>query len=370
MKVQLAVCLQDPEYAGRICRYLQKKGADRLEVRCIDAATVPERMEILLTDTERIRKETGNAIFMGTVEEAGRLAWDGPRIDPYTGGPRLLAQCMEQVRRINEEATGAGRLVPQKPEPVPAVLDVGREVQNAGGRIIALFAPSGGAGTSTLAMTLVDQWAARGRKVLYLDLESLSAWRLYYRSESAYNLSDFLYHMLLDPQAAEQMPERLRAMATRQSRGMYFIEPCNGSEDLKVLDAAELQLLFQVLRQVFDVVVCDLDACFGQLQLTVLEESDLRIFVRAALDTGRVKWEDFVAALRRRHADGLLQDPHSLHVRIGASAKEKKVPDLWDLPLEKDLFQEKEGIQWLRQQTDWYKKAGHLLTEVERRAGL
>ena len=369
MKIQLAICLQDPEYAERICRYLQRKGAERLEARCIGEDEAPERMEILLTDTERIRKETGNAIFMGNEEEAARLEWKGARIEPYISGPKLYTQCLEQAALLQEKSPGSSRLVHYRPES-SARVDVQRNVKNdTGGKILALFAPSGGAGTSTLAMTLVDILAARGKRVLYLDLESISAWRQFYRSESAYNLSDFLYNMLLDTLSEEDAVHCFRDMTTLQSRGMYFIEPCNGGEDLLVLEPEEQQQLLTVLRLAFDVVVCDLDTGLTPFQMTVLEQCDARIWIHANVASAQTKWEDLATVLRRKHKEVLLQDAQAYHVRIGASSKDKKVQEWMDLPLERDLFREKEGLKWIQQHTEWYKKVEALLREVDRGAG-
>ena len=369
MKIQLAVCLQDPEYGARISRYMNAKGGTLLEARCIDEKTVPERMEILLTDTERIQTETGNAIFMGTQEEAARLAWDGPRVDPYISGPKLLSQCLEQAARVKEHSPGSSRLVHSRPERPASVYQSRNVSTDDGGKILAVYAPSGGAGTTVLALTLADLLAAKGKRVLYLDLESISSWRLFFRSDSAYNLSDFLYNMLLDTLPPREAANCLKEMTTMQSRKMFFIEPCNGGEDLLVLEPEEQQQLLTVLRQAFDVVVCDLDTCLTSFQMTVLESCDARIWIRAGGMSGRAKWEDLVSVLRRKHKESLLQDGHCVQVRIGAGTRERKLQDLWDLPWEKDLFVEKEGLKWVQQNTEWYKKAGALLREVEHLAG-
>ncbi|MCR5006701.1 MAG: AAA family ATPase [Clostridiales bacterium] len=369
MKIQLAICLKDPEYGARICRYLNTKGGARMEARCIEERAVPERMEILLTDTERIQTETGNAIFMGTQEEAVRLDWDGPRVDPYISGPKILSQCLEQAARIKEQSSGSSRLVHSRPDQQSPVYQKRNDRQGEGGKILAVYAPSGGAGTTVLAMTLADLLAAKGKKVLYLDLESISAWRQFFRSDAAYNLSDFLYNMLLDTLAPEEAARCLEDMTTVQTRKMFFIEPCNGGEDLLVLEPEEQRQLLAVLRQAFDYVVCDLDTCLTPFQMTVLTYCDARVWIRAGNTSGRAKWEDLVSVLRRKHKEEILQDAHCVHVRIGAGAKERKTQDLWDLPWEKDLFQEKEGLKWIQQNSEWYKKAGALLREVERLAG-
>ena len=326
-------------------------------------------MEILLTDTERIRKETGNAIFMGNAEDAADLEWRGARIEPYLSGPKFVAQCLEQAALLQEMTPGSSRLVHDRPKPAVSADVSGNVASGPGGRIIALFSPSGGAGTTTLAVTMVDLLAQQGKRVLYLDLESISAWRQFYRSESAYNLSDFLYNMLLDTLSQEEAVRCFKEMTTLQSRGMFFIEPCNGGEDLLVLEPEEQQELLSVLRQAFDVVVCDLDTGLTPFQLTVLEQCDARIWIRAGVESGQAKWEDLVAVMRRKHRETLLQDERTYHVRIGASSKDKKVPELWELPLGKDLFREKDGLKWIQQNTEWYKKVEGLLREADRGAG-
>ena len=136
-----------------------------------------------------------------------------------------------------------------------------------------------------------------------------------------------------------------------------------------MLEPEEQQQLLSVFRQAFDVVVCDLDTGLTPFQMTVLEQCDARIWIHAGIEPGQTKWEDLVTVMRRKHKEAVLQDAQAYHVRIGALAKDKKVQEWMDLPLEKDLFREKEGLKWIQQHTEWYKKVEVLLREVDRGAG-
>ncbi len=371
MQVRLGICIKDSEYAERICRYLGQAGKDRLEVRVSDPSAWPEA-DVWLTEDPNLQPIT-RTILMMTEEEAG--TWKGERIDPYLPGSRLYRQCMRAIRQLEERRTFPPSVSGQQyvqeavPETEPVIWNNPAEKHST---VLSVYSPVGGIGKSTLAVAVADALAQLypQAKVLYLNLEGASAWKVVFRGGSLYNLSDLIYGMLLDDLSPESWKELLQETAVRQSNGVFFIAPCNDFDDLDVLEESEIEQLLSSLGQWFDYIVCDLNNLMHRVTRQVLLSSHRRFFITGNTPEAMARWLEMIGGLKRQMLYELLFESNARVLRIlYPGEKEKKVDRTLDLPYEKDLWQEKDGLRGIRRDTEWYQKILYLTKEAMGLAG-
>ena len=361
--VNVGICLKDMEYAKRIQEYFNRRGDTEKMLAVTGYPRDKPQIRIWLTDDPALCQGKA-AIFLGTLEEAQKSGWNGKRIEPFLPGSVLYRECLMVVEQWEH---------PQEPkqplkEPMAAyqpaftAADAGNE-----GVIFSVFSPIGGTGKTSFAMSLAGAIAALQpeKNVLYLNLEGISDWRLHFHSDSLYNLSDFLYRMMMEQFSIEEAKTVLRDMATRQYDHVWFLEPCSMFEDLEVLEEEELDQLFQLLKNTFHYVICDLNTVYHRVNQQILVRSNRRFYMTDNSLASKAKWQDFTDCLHRNHLETLLEEPSAIMATIlKPGEKAKKAANRVSLPVEKELYLEKEGLKKIRNNTEWYKRIERLTREV------
>ena len=311
------VQLRDRGYAQKLIRFLNHHYGGSLDVHyakeAIHCPPQDRGRHILITDQTEEKAEFDAFPIVMLQEYAYRKSgWKGEWINPYQSGHRIAQQLLEIMARTEGAAHGKKQgvsqcesereycFVAETPEeeyapraPIPH--------QNWGeGRLICVYSPIGGCGKTTFSMALAECLAAAHPedKVLYLNLEGAADWKMFFHNRSPYNLSDFLYCMLLEDKNSDKLEGYLMELAEKQANGVLFIKPCTSFEDLNVLDTQEAEALIQLLRTYFQWIICDMNTAFHSVNQTFMKNSDGKFLLLHASAQGRLKFQDFFDSLR------------------------------------------------------------------------
>lgn len=232
--------------------------------------------------------------------------------------------------------------------------------------LIGVYSPIGGCGKTAFAMTYCEIAAKKhpSKKVLYWNAEGAADWKLYFRSECPFDMSDLIYCMLMEGDVG--MKEYLREIAVGQENGVYFIKP-SSFQDLNVLGKEDLRRLLNVLTNYFDYIVCDMNTAFENINRRILQQCGYRYFIMNDLPSGRLKFQDFVENLRKQEAEEQFLRQRCTVIRIGGRGGEKEeiermesIPQ-YSAPWCSRIYKEVGGKLQLRQDSSYYDRIRQLV---------
>ena len=182
---------------------------------------------------------------------------------------------------------------------------------------------------------------------------------MFFWNPCPYTMSDLIYCLLM---GEENMQEYLREIAVGQDDGTFFIKPCTSFQDLNVLEGEELNRLLKVLTTYFDLVICDMNTAFENINRQILRLSQTRYYLVSDMPGGRLKLQDFAENLQRQNLTAEYMEKGSTVVCIGDRGEEWKLPEAWKgadsviLPWCSRLFYEEGGRLRLRRDSNYYER--------------
>lgn len=373
--VHLNIHLKDPEYAVRVQRMIQHHDTSILV--CLPGKGEEDSVrsdELWLTDDiETAIMHEKNAMLMMDPEEADRLGWKGERLDPYSPGHRMIKQLKACIQNMEHTMGGSNESLPVSPLAADEESTARSSNRSRKGMLISVYSPIGGCGKSTLAMTVSEVLAAMctTKRVLYFNLEGAADWRVFFKSQSPYTVSDFIYSMLLEGLNEEEAVYCMERILTRQESGVYFMEPCDVFEDLNVLEESEIDELIDSLCSSFDYVICDMNTAYYSINQQFLRRSTYRYFIMNTSMSGQAKMQSYMEGLRQQHMEEVVMGAGVRLIKLGTGVFKMKWPNMQytELPMCHDLYQERDGQWELKKSTEWYRQVRKLTEEVLGGAG-
>lgn len=149
-----------------------------------------------------------------------------------------------------------------------------RESQEEGGRVIAVLAPSGGSGSSTLAANVATVLAKEHKTAALVDLKLQSG-------DLAALLDLKPLHTLADLcQNASRMDRVLFELSlTKHTSGVHLLASPLTFDDVKHITAEGIRQALKLARASYPYIVVDLDHSFRDEQLTALRQADVVLLV-------------------------------------------------------------------------------------------
>jgi pilus assembly protein CpaE len=146
--------------------------------------------------------------------------------------------------------------------------------KNENGRVISVLAPSGGSGSSTLAVNLATALAKDHKNCLLLDL-NLGA------GDLAALLDLKPTHTLADLCRNSTRMDRaiFERSLVRHSSGVLLLSPSRSFADIGQVTAQGVNDVLTLARSLFPYVVCDLDDSFHSEQTQTLRQSEIILLV-------------------------------------------------------------------------------------------
>jgi pilus assembly protein CpaE len=148
------------------------------------------------------------------------------------------------------------------------------QAQQANARLIAVLAPSGGSGSSTIAVNVATVLAKEHKQAVLLDLK-LQAGDLaaLLDLKPAHSLADLCQNIgRMDRTLFERTLEQ-------HSSGVFLLAPPRHLADVKYITAEGVRQVLALARARFPYVVADLDHSFRDEQMVVLRQADIILLV-------------------------------------------------------------------------------------------
>lgn len=121
---------------------------------------------------------------------------------------------------------------------------------------LAVFSAAGGNGASTIAAACCMNLASRGKRVLYLNLESMTSSRTYFQSDGNFSISDIVFAI---KSKKGNLSLRIESSVKEDSSGVFFFDDGKTPLDVSELTTDDIVVLFDELRfsKSFDYVLID-----------------------------------------------------------------------------------------------------------------
>lgn len=150
------------------------------------------------------------------------------------------------------------------------------EIGSAGepGKTIALLAPNGGSGSSTLAVNVATVMAKQHQTSLLVDMKLATG-------DLASLLDLKPTHTLAElcQNAARMDRVMFERSLARHSSGVHLLAPPSSPADIRYVTAEGIDQALNLARSLFPYVVADLDHSFGEEQVQVLRQADVILLV-------------------------------------------------------------------------------------------
>ncbi len=138
-------------------------------------------------------------------------------------------------------------------------------------RIVAVFSPKGGVGTTTIATNVAMAMAERRPdRVVLVDLD-----RQFGQAATHLNLEprQTLADVVRD-EAALREPELLRTYAMRHDSGLHLLASPQNPERASLVEARHVEQLLETVLGTYDLVVIDAGSNLDEIAMNVLERAD------------------------------------------------------------------------------------------------
>lgn len=344
-KLPVRIRLRDKEYAQKMEEYLLGQYGERMEIGGEGSNSV------VITDQAEDTEGSGILLNFDNDMAEGVSAY----------------QSMDEIARMVLKQ-GEGQGYAQTEEMLEKLEEAAGQYSNGQSfpGLIGVFSPVGGCGKTTFSIAYCEAAAQKypGKKILYWNAEGAADWQMFFWNPCPYTMSDLIYCLLM---GEENMQEYLREIAVGQDDGTFFIKPCTSFQDLNVLEGEELNRLLKVLTTYFDLVICDMNTAFENINRQILRLSQTRYYLVSDMPGGRLKLQDFAENLQRQNLTAEYMEKGSTVVCIGDRGEEWKLPEAWKgadsviLPWCSRLFYEEGGRLRLRRDSNYYERIRQLI---------
>lgn len=289
MRIRTAILEQDPVYMNRIVSIFQTKYADKLEVYSFTEKDVAVQfinagsIDVLLADQFFTMEETeipSACAFAYLVEDVDIKSFRGiTAVNKYQKTEMIYRQILGIFSEKAAAITGVR-------------LDEADE-----SKVMAFLSAAGGTGSSVAAAACAMNFAQKGKRVLYLNLERFGSAEVFFDGEGNSTLGDVIYAVKGN---RSNLGMKLESAVRHDRSGVYFYSSTRMALDVAELKADEILQILNVLRTSgsYDYIILDLDFSMENSFLTVLQECNSIVFVADGSPVSNVKLERAIESLR------------------------------------------------------------------------
>jgi pilus assembly protein CpaE len=149
-----------------------------------------------------------------------------------------------------------------------------RSVQGPAGRTIAVLAPSGGSGSSTLAANIATVLASKHRSAVLLDLKlEQGDQAALFDLKPTYSLADICQNI------GRMDRDLFERSLVRHASGVHLLAPPRLLPDLAHITAEGVRQALTLARVAFPYVVVDLHPLFPEVQAPIVQQADAILLV-------------------------------------------------------------------------------------------
>lgn len=249
MKIKLAILEQDESYLNRIVRVFGAKYVDKLEIYSFTDKEValstlePAKIEVLVAsdgfeiDVSKLPKRCGFAYFV-----------DSPEVETFRDRSvicRFQKADLIYKQILSLYSENAGNI---------SGLKYGEDTSK-----MILFQPvSGGTGASSMAAACAVNFASRGKKTLYLNLERFGAADTFFTADGQFDMSDIIFAL---KSRKANLALKLESCVKRAENGVFFYSQPKIALDMLELKTEDIHRLVDELQLTgsYDYIIIDTD---------------------------------------------------------------------------------------------------------------
>lgn len=321
MQIRLVIGVQDDRYLNRLVTYLERNYMDKLE---IFSFSKPELLrdyfshggaDVILADetfglTAEELRGYGRAAFLA--DTGNSTDSDGIRRIVKYKKPELIYKDI-----LDLYAEGGRR-------------QSFRSGNDQSGQMILVTGFSGGTGASTFAAALAKMYASRGRKVLYVNLETAGMSSDFFSGNGDYHFEDVIF--ALKSQRTDVRLKMESAMR-RDASGVSFFAPCTNAMYMLELNHEDtMKILSTVASGIgYDYVVFDMNFHLDQKFVEIMGFMDRIILVQDGAETSNSKFCRTMEALRiieEQSKQDVIGNMQLLYNRFSSSKSSSEIPGL------------------------------------------
>ena len=280
MKIKLAILEQDESYLERIISVFSTKYADKFEIYSFteqEAATaVLDRAKIDVfiagdgfeIDASTLPARCGFAYFVDSADVD--MVHDQKAICKFQKAELIY----KQILSIYSEKAGSL---------------FGVRAEDGGNARVFLFdSVSGGAGASSMAAACALHFAARQKRVLYLNLEKFGSSDVFFSAEGQFDISDVIYAL---KSRKANLSLKLESCVKQDPRGVFFYAQSKLALDMLELKPEEMIRLISELKTsgAYDYVIVDADFGMDREFLPVYRQIPVILWVGDGSDPSNAK---------------------------------------------------------------------------------
>ena len=280
MKIRLAIIETDEAYLKRITTAFHTKYYDKIEVYSFTSA---EGISDSLGNVDVVLACEGFDAAAAGLSQRQTFAYltDRLGVDRIDGYPAICRfQKVDEIYKeiLNLYAEVASGIVGAK------------QGGDGATKVFAFTSPCGGCGTSTAAAACAMHFAARGKRTLYLNLETFGTASTYFSGQGQYSMSDILL-ALKSKKANLQM--KLEGCVRQDASGVFFFCETGVALDQMELENEEVFRLLTELRLSgqYDYIVLDLTFALDRDTVRLYSQMDAVIWVSSGTDIAERKLE-------------------------------------------------------------------------------
>ena len=280
MKIRLVVVAADVMYLKKITDIFTTKFEDKLEVYSFSdihpAMEILEknRINVMLVDdsftmdTDQLPQHCG---FAYLVESSNIETVRGQRA---IGKFQKVDLIYKQILSIYSEHGGGNTPI------------YDRDSESC--KLFTFISAAGGVGTSCAAAACAAFLAERGRRVLYLNLETYSSTDVFFRSEGQFDMTDIVYAL---KSRKTNFTIKLESCVKQDSYGVYFFSSPKMALDIMEMSIEDIKRFISELRLsgLYECIVLDTDFDLRDKGMFLLAQSNRVIMVNDGSQIANIK---------------------------------------------------------------------------------
>lgn len=155
-------------------------------------------------------------------------------------------------------------------------------------KIIAFEPISGGCGSSCVAAACALHFAAKGAKVLYLNLERFGSADSYFSGEGQFDMSDVIFAL---KSKKANLPLKLESCVKKDPRGVCFYSQSKIALDMMELTSEDILSLISEIRLSggYNFIILDMDFSVDKEILKILKQAHAVVWVGDGSDVSNSK---------------------------------------------------------------------------------
>ena len=287
MKIKLAILEKDKSYLTRVVAAFGTKYADKFEIYSFTDADVAldnidsSKIDVLLASDAfdfDATKLPSRCAFAYLVDSMGVETINEMRaICKFQKADLIYKQILSVYSEKASSITGFS-------------------AHSDKGNVVIFASPCGGVGSSVMAAACAVRIAAKGKKVMYLNLEKFGSPDLFFSGEGQYSMSDIIFAV---KSKKTNLPLKLEGCVRQAANNVYFYAEAKNALDMLEFTAEEVLRLISELRLLgeYDYIVMDTDFSIDKETLKVYKQAQSVVMVSDGSNEANAKIKRAYTAL-------------------------------------------------------------------------